>query len=407
MDKKYFANDKNGFDGISTNGNDMQAADIVENIFSKAITLHASDIHIEPLDTKTRVRLRIDGLLRPIEDIPAARHNSVISRIKVLCGMDIAEKRVPQDGRLEITREGRCIDLRISTLPTIRGEKIVIRVLDKERTLFSLDQLAFSEENLNLYQSMYKTARGIVLITGPTGSGKSTTLYATLNELNIQEQNIITIEDPVEYKIAGINQVAVNPKTGLTFAKGLRAIVRQDPNIIMVGEIRDAETAQIAIQSALTGHLVLSTLHTNSAVGAVTRLLDMGIEPFLLASAVRGVVAQRLVRKICPHCCKQYEAEDWEKNFLHVPAPAESKLLLQRGEGCEKCGFTGYKGRMAVQEVLPITEQITGLILHHDSEVMIQETARQHGFISLKQDGIDKVMAGYTTVAELIRSVCS
>lgn len=405
MDKKYFASDKNGFDGISTNGNDMQAADIVENIFSKAITLHASDIHIEPLDTKTRVRLRIDGLLRSIEDIPAARHNSVISRIKVLCGMDITEKRVPQDSRLEITREGRCIDLRISTLPTIRGEKIVIRVLDKERTLFSLNQLAFSEGNLKLYQSMYKTARGIVLITGPTGSGKSTTLYATLNELNTQEQNIITIEDPVEYKIAGINQVAVNPKTGLTFAKGLRAIVRQDPNIIMVGEIRDAETAQIAIQSALTGHLVLSTLHTNSAAGAVTRLLDMGIEPFLLASTVRGVVAQRLVRKICPHCCKQYEAEDWEKNFLHVPA--ERELLLQRGEGCEKCGFTGYKGRMAVQEVLPITEQITGLILHHDSEAMIQEAARQHGFITLKQDGIDKVMAGYTTVAELIRSVCS
>lgn len=405
MDKKYFASDKNGFDGISTNGNDMQAADIVENIFSKAITLHASDIHIEPLDIKTRVRLRIDGLLRVIEDIPAARHSSVISRIKVLCGMDIAERRVPQDGRLEITREGRCIDLRISTLPTIRGEKMVIRVLDKERTLFSLNQLAFSEENLKLYQSMYKTARGIVLITGPTGSGKSTTLYATLNDLNTQEQNIITIEDPVEYKIAGINQVAVNPKTGLTFAKGLRAIVRQDPNIIMVGEIRDAETAQIAIQSALTGHLVLSTLHTNSAAGAVTRLLDMGIEPFLLASAVRGVVAQRLVRKICPHCCKQYEAEDWEKNFLHVPA--ERELLLQRGEGCEKCGFTGYKGRMAVQEVLPITEQITGLILHHDSETMIQEAARQHGFISLKQDGVDKVMAGYTTVAELIRSVCS
>lgn len=405
MDKKYFASDKNGFDGINMNGNDMQAADIVENIFSKAIKLHASDIHIEPLDTKTRVRLRIDGLLRSIEDIPAARHNSVISRIKVLCGMDITEKRVPQDSRLEITREGRCIDLRISTLPTIRGEKIVIRVLDKERTLFSLNQLAFSVENLNLYQSMYQTARGIVLITGPTGSGKSTTLYATLNELNTQEQNIITIEDPVEYKIAGINQVAVNPKTGLTFAKGLRAIVRQDPNIIMVGEIRDAETAQIAIQSALTGHLVLSTLHTNSAAGAVTRLLDMGIEPFLLASAVRGVVAQRLVRKICPHCCKQYEAEDWEKNFLHIPA--ERELLLQRGEGCEKCGFTGYKGRMAVQEVLPITEQITGLILHRDSEKMIQETARQYGFISLKQDGVDKVITGYTTVAELIRSVCS
>lgn len=405
MDKKYFASDKNGFDGISTNGNDMQAADIVENIFSKAIKLHASDIHIEPLDIKTRVRLRIDGLLRSIEDIPAARHNSIISRIKVLCGMDIAEKRVPQDGRLEITRYGRCIDLRISTLPTIRGEKIVIRVLDKERTLFSLNQLAFSVENLNLYQSMYQTARGIVLITGPTGSGKSTTLYATLNDLNTQEQNIITIEDPVEYKIAGINQVAVNPKTGLTFAKGLRAIVRQDPNIIMVGEIRDIETAQIAIQSALTGHLVLSTLHTNSAAGAVTRLLDMGIEPFLLASALRGVVAQRLVRKICPYCCKQYEADDWEKNFLHVPA--ERELLLQRGEGCEKCGFTGYKGRMAVQEVLPITEQITGLILHHDSETMIQEAARQHGFISLKEDGIDKVMAGYTTVAELIRSVCS
>ena len=405
MDEKYFTNDKISFHSTGTNGNDMQAADIVENIFSQAVKLHASDIHMEPLDQGARVRLRIDGLLQTVKEIPAVRYNSVASRIKILCGMDIAEKRVPQDGRLDITREGRCIDLRISTLPTIRGEKIVIRVLDKEGALFSLSQLAFSEDNLKLYKSMYKTARGIVLITGPTGSGKSTTLYATLNELNTQEQNIITIEDPVEYKIDGVNQVAVNQKTGLTFAKGLRAIVRQDPNIIMVGEIRDTETAQIAIQSALTGHLVLSTLHTNSAAGAITRLLDMGIEPFLLTSAVRGVVAQRLVRKVCPHCCEQYEAEAWEKAFLQIQP--DEQLLLRRGTGCEKCGFTGYKGRMAVQEVLPITEQMSGRILHRDSEAVIQQAAHKNGFISLKQDGIDKAMAGYTTVAELMRSVCS
>ncbi len=405
MDNNYYETGKIGLNKLAAGGNDMQAADIVEDILSRAVKLHASDIHIEPLDQETRVRLRIDGLLQTVEQIASARHNSVISRLKVLCGMDIAEKRVPQDGRLDIIRNGRCIDLRISTLPTIRGEKAVIRILDKDGALLSLPQLDFSKANMQLYQDMYRAAHGIILITGPTGSGKSTTLYATLNELNTQEQNIITIEDPVEYKIPGINQVAVNQKTGLTFAKGLRAIVRQDPNIIMVGEIRDAETAQIAIQAALTGHLVLSTLHTNNAAGAITRLIDMGMEPFLLASAVRGVVAQRLVRRICPQCREEYEAQIWEKTCLNFPP--DQPLVLQRGSGCEKCGFTGYLGRMAVQEVLPLTAQMAGLIMKQADEISLQAAAVQNGFTDLRQDGINKVMAGFTTCAELMRSVYS
>lgn len=401
MDKSYYGIEKVA---IGSGSNERQTADIVDNMLTQAVQQRASDIHIEPLDMESRVRFRIDGLLHTVEKISASRHNSVISRIKVLCGMDIAEKRVPQDGRLEIERQGRKIDLRISTLPTIRGEKAVIRILDKEGFFLSLAQLHFSESNLRLYQDMYASAHGIILITGPTGSGKSTTLYATLSELNTQEKNIITIEDPVEYKIAGINQVAVNQKTGLTFARGLRSIVRQDPNIIMIGEIRDAETAQIAIQSALTGHLVLSTLHTASAAGAVARLLDMGIEPFLLASSIRGVVAQRLVRRICPYCVEKYEANAWEKACLHLPA--DEPYMLERGAGCAQCGFTGYRGRMAVQEVLSLTGKVAELVLRQADTAALQNAAKQDGFTDLRRDGAAKVLSGLTTVDELMRCVC-
>ena len=282
---------------------EVQAVKFVNELLELAVKKNASDIHIEPLEEVTRVRLRIDGLLCTAVEVLRSNHNAIISRIKIICGMDIAEKRLPQDGRVEVeVGSSSKIDLRVSTLPVINGEKVVIRLLEKSQKLLQLEALNFSESNFKIYKQLINSPHGIILLTGPTGSGKSTTLYATLQELNDETKNIITIEEPVERTIEGINQIAVNNKAGLTFATGLRSIVRQDPNIIMVGEIRDGETAKIAVQAALTGHLVFSTLHTNNAIGAVTRLLDIGIEPFLLAATLRGVVAQRLVRTICPYC---------------------------------------------------------------------------------------------------------
>lgn len=284
---------------------------LVDGVLDEAVRLNASDIHVEPLDKGLRVRLRVDGLLRTARTLDSQLHGAVLSRIKIMAGLDIAERRLPQDGRMDLAWGQRKIDLRISTMPTIRGEKAVIRILDKSNQFLQLDKLNFTEENLALYQKLYGSPYGMVLVTGPTGSGKSTTLYAALNELNDGAANIITIEDPAEYKLNGVNQVAVNSKAGLTFANGLRSIVRQDPDIIMVGEIRDSETARIAVQAALTGHLVFSTLHTNNAVGAISRLVDMGIEPFLLTSALRGIVAQRLVRCICPPLCRKIYCHLW------------------------------------------------------------------------------------------------
>lgn len=316
---------------FTNHGMEKPVPELIDELINRAVKQQASDIHLEPLEKATRIRFRIDGLLQTAATIFKEKHEAMISRLKVLGGMDIAEKRVPQDGRLDMLCDGRKIDLRISVLPVINGEKAVIRILDRESALLPLKNLSFSPANLERYKKIYTAAHGIALVTGPTGSGKSTTLYATLNELNAETQNIITIEDPVEYKITGINQVAVNNRTGLTFARGLRAIIRQDPNIIMIGEIRDAETANIAVQAALTGHLVFSTLHTNTAAGAITRLLDMGVEGFLLSSAIRGVVGQRLVRKICPHCRQQYEAETWEKAYLRQPVA--QTLILTKGTG--------------------------------------------------------------------------
>ena len=328
---------------------------------------------------------------------------AVVSRIKVLAGMDIAEKRLPQDGSIKLELDGRSVDLRISTLPTILGEKAVIRILDRERFALKLDELDFTPQNLELYRSLYSNGNGIVLLTGPTGSGKTTTLYATLTELNSDERNIVTVEDPVEYRIAGINQVAVNEKAGLTFASGLRSILRQDPDIMMIGEIRDLDTAQTAIHAALTGHLVLSTLHTNSAAGAVVRLIDMGIEPFLVASALRGVVAQRLVRRICPHCKTAYAASDEEKAYLNVDAGAE--LTLYKGAGCEHCRGTGYLGRMALQEVMPVLSELKKFILKETQESVLFDEARKFGAVSMHEDGVRKVLNGLTTVSELLRAV--
>lgn len=353
-----------------------QSVDFVDDLLKMAVSRRASDIHIEPMQDKTRIRLRVDGMLQVLCDLPKSHQDGVVSRIKVLGEMDITEKRLPQDGHLEKPIENRLIDLRISTMPTVHGEKVVVRILDKTTTFSSLDKLTFTDENLTAYRNLFRSPHGIVLVTGPTGSGKSTTLYATLNELNKPETNIITIEDPVEYQLEGVNQIALNTKAGLTFANGLRAIVRQDPDIIMVGEIRDEETARIAVQAALTGHLVLSTLHTNSAVGAITRLLDMGIEPYLLASCLRGVVAQRLVRRVCHKC---------------------------EACGCEDCFGTGYNGRLAVQEVMTVNEEIRHLITGRAAEKDILTAAEGNGFVSLYDDGMKKVLAGATTLTELLR----
>ena len=354
---------------------EVQAVKFVNELLELAVKQNASDIHIEPLETVTRVRLRIDGLLCSAVEVQRSNHSAIVSRIKIICGMDIAEKRLPQDGRVEVEVGSSKVDLRVSTLPVINGEKVVVRLLEKSQKLLELKALNFSVSNLKIYKQLINSPHGIILLTGTTGSGKSTTLYATLQELNDETKNIITIEDPVERTLEGINQIAVNNKAGLTFATGLRSIVRQDPNIIMVGEIRDGETAKIAVQAALTGHLVFSTLHTNNAIGAVTRLLDIGIEPFLLAAALRGVVAQRLVRTICSYC----------------------------EGGCEHCNYTGYRGRIAVQEVLQITTKLQNLINHGVEESVLLETAKESGFTTIQEDCLAKVQAGRTTMEEYYR----
>ncbi len=379
------------------------AVKTADNIIAQAVQGGASDIHIEPEENGARVRLRTDGVLYEAAELTRPLMQAVVSRIKVLAGMDIAEKRLPQDGSIKLELDGRSIDLRISTLPTILGEKAVVRILDRERFKLNLEELDFSPENLALYRRLYTYGSGIVLLTGPTGSGKTTTLYATLAELNNNERNIVTVEDPVEYRLAGINQVAVNEKAGLTFANGLRSILRQDPDIMMIGEIRDLDTAATAIHAALTGHLVFSTLHTNNAAGAVVRLIDMGIEPFLVASALRGVVAQRLVRRICPHCKTAYTAASEERAFVN--ADLQAGLTLYKGTGCDKCRGTGYLGRMAVQEVLPVVPELKSYILKETQEQALFNEAEKSGAVSMREDGIKKVLQGHTTVTELLRAV--
>ena len=348
------------------NADAVKAAD---SLIAKAAASGASDIHMEPGENNACVRMRIDGVLYKEAEMNKTLMQAVVSRVKVLAGMDIAEKRLPQDGSIKLELDGRNIDLRISSLPTILGEKIVIRILDREKFALNLDELSFTPENLALYRRLYNYGSGIVLLTGPTGSGKTTTLYATLAELNSSERNIVTIEDPVEYRINGISQVAVNEKAGLTFASGLRSILRQDPDIIMLGEIRSLDTAATAIRAALTGHLVFSTLHTNNAAGAAVRLVDMGIEPFLVASALRGVVAQRLVRRICPHCKTVYAANAEEKAYLNITGGDD--LMLYKGSGCEKCRGTGYLGRMALQEVMPVVPELKKFILGKAQDTLL------------------------------------
>lgn len=381
-------------------------AKIVATILEFAVKSRASDVHIEPQEEKTRVRYRIDGILHEKLILPRRVHDAVVSRIKILSDMKIDEKRLPQDGRFNFRAGNDEVDLRVSSLPTVQGEKIVMRLLKKSGKVPELPELGLRGRALKNLEDLIRVPHGIILITGPTGSGKTTTLYAILNKVNTIRVNIVTLEDPVEYQIQGVNQVQVNPQAGLTFASGLRSFLRQDPNIIMVGEIRDNETADLAIQASLTGHLVFSTLHTNSATGALPRLLDMHAEPFLLASSMTCVVAQRVLRKICENCKESYlpPAEviaDIRREL--GPLVPTGEIKLYRGRQCVECNDTGYFGRIAIFEVLPVTEKIGRLILERQPAIALEKQAVADGMVLMKQDGFMKALAGITTVEEVLR----
>ena len=386
---------------------DAPVVRFVNLLITQAIADKASDIHLEPTEKDLRVRYRIDGVLRDAHRAPRSILGGVVSRLKIMADMDIAERRIPQDGRLSVSHLGQTIDLRVATLPTVWGEKVVARVLDNSNTRLGLADLGFSPGNFTRFEASYTKPYGMILVTGPTGSGKSTTLYATLNILNQQHVNVITVEDPVEYRLPGINQVQTNPKAGLTFASALRSILRSDPDIVLIGEIRDHETANIAVEAALTGHLVLSTLHTNDAPSAVTRLVEMGIEPFLVGSALDCVVAQRLCRSLCERCKEAYVPGAEALALVGFPVePGEADdLVLHRPKGCSTCGGTGYRGRMALHEVMPIDEQLEKLTVRRSSADEITRAAREGGMGSLREDGWLKVRHGRTSIEEVLRVV--
>lgn len=378
---------------------------LVNLMFSQAVRDNASDIHIEPYQNSLKIRQRLDGILHDMLSPPKHVQSALISRVKIMAKLNIAEKRLPQDGRIELKIANKEIDVRVSTLPTAFGERVVLRLLRKSTVMISLTDLGMPEDRFIPFEQQIKAPNGIVLVTGPTGSGKTTTLYAALSSINSSDINIITIEDPIEYRINGIGQVQVNPKIDLTFASGLRSIVRQDPDVILVGEIRDTETAQIAIQSALTGHLVFSTLHTNDSAGAITRLRDMGIEQFLIASSVNAILAQRLVRIICPHCKEEYTPAPEMLQRIGVAEVDIPDHKAYRGKGCAKCYQTGYKGRCGIFELLLMTPDMKALVLKTSDSNEIKRQAIANGMISLQQDGAMKVLQGITTIEEVYR-VC-
>jgi type IV pilus assembly protein PilB len=398
------------FDDLSSNerGRDDDVTDLdspivrlVNQLLTNAVIQKASDIHIDPQETKVVVRYRVDGVLRVERILPRHMQSVLTARVKIMSNLDITEHRIPQDGRIKINLEFHPIDLRVSTLPTVYGEKIVMRILDMGAALNDLNKIGFNALNLKRFSELIEQPTGIVLITGPTGSGKSSTLYAALNKLNSEQVNIITIEDPVEYQLEGINQIQVNSNVGMTFAAGLRSILRQDPNIIMVGEIRDKETAQIAVRASLTGHLVLSTVHTNDSIGTITRLTDMGVEPFLIASSLSGIVAQRLVRKVCRDCGEMQEAT---KREVEIFARRGMKIdKINRGKGCPSCNMTGYKGRIALHEVLVINDEMRRVIMNDDSIQNLKEIAIKNKTIFLIDDGLLKVKQGLTNTEEVLR----
>jgi general secretion pathway protein E len=366
----------------------------------EAVKEKASDIHIEPYEKGVDVRFRVDGILNKVLSPPKIIHEALISRVKILAHLDIAEKRLPQDGRIQLLVGGKDIDIRVSIVPTALGERAVLRLLDRQSGTLELEMLGFNEELLLSLKKALSRQNGIILVTGPTGSGKTTTLYGSLLRLNTEDRNIITVEDPVEYQLNGIGQIQVNPKIGLTFASGLRSILRQDPDIMMVGEIRDLETAEIAVHASLTGHLVLSTLHTNDAPSATTRLIDMGIEPFLVSSSLVCVLAQRLVRVICPHCKKPYEPAPQELSYLDCTPPPE---VLYHGKGCERCLGKGYLGRTGIYELLELTPEIRTLIAGGKDAQTIRGAALKTGYRPLQNYAVEKIVKGITTVEEVIR----
>ena len=390
---------------LRESADDAPVIKLVHSVLGQAVTQGASDIHFEPGEDEMRVRFRIDGVLHEAARVPKRMVAGVVSRVKIMSEMDIAEKRVPQDGRVSVTVEDRKIDLRITTLPTQRGEGCTIRILEKDQALRSLDELGMDGDGRERFEASFTRPHGAVLVTGPTGSGKSTTLYAALKQLNAVETKVITVEDPVEYRIAGISQMNVNRKAGLTFANGLRSILRADPDIIMVGEIRDRETAQIAIEGALTGHLVLSTLHTNDAPGAISRLIEMGIEPFLVASALDCIVAQRLARTLCQHCKRRtiLSAEVMRDHGF----PALADVEAYEPVGCARCGGSGYRGRIGLYEVMTVTEEIRTLAIERASADRIAEVAVRQGMRRLRDDGLEKVRQGRTSIAEVYRVTSS
>jgi type IV pilus assembly protein PilB len=379
---------------------------MVNLLITQAIGDRASDIHIEPSERDVRIRYRVDGVLHEVMRSPKNVQAGLISRLKVMADINIAERRVPQDGRISLTVGGKSIDLRVATLPTVYGEKVVIRVLDKSSVLLRLEDLGFLEEAYKSYEVAFTKPYGAILVTGPTGSGKSTTLYATLNQINSPDRNIITVEDPVEYRLAGINQVQVNNRAGLTFASALRSILRADPDVVLIGEIRDRETAVIAIEASLTGHLVLSTLHTNDAPSSLPRLIEMGVEPYLAASAIDCIVAQRLLRKLCVKCKEPYKPDHAELEQAGYPEFlwAEIDQLFRPG-GCGQCAKTGYRGRLGIYEIMPVSEEIERMVVERSSSEEIKRSAAGDGMIQLREDGLEKVRTGVTSVQEVLRVV--
>ena len=375
----------------------------VNSVLYEAVKDRASDIHIEPFEGDLSIRYRVDGVLHNVHSLSKKHHSPILSRVKVMASLDIAEKRLPQDGRIRIKIAGKDIDIRVSTVPTSFGERAVLRLLDRSQVLLGLEEIGMGKDHLLAMEKITALSHGITLVTGPTGSGKTTTLYAALTRINSADKNIITVEDPVEYQLNGISQIQVSPKINLTFANGLRSILRQDPNVIMVGEVRDLETAQIAIQASLTGHLVFSTLHTNDAAGAVTRLIDMGVEPFLVASSVTSILAQRLVRGICPHCKEQYQPLQEEIEEMGLEWREISPEGLWRGAGCPQCIGTGYLGRTGIYELLHVSDGVRAAILRNPDSQTVKRIALDQGMRTLREDGAIKIREGITTIEEVLR----
>lgn len=393
-------------DATAGEGDDNAVIKLANMIITTAIKMKASDIHIEPMEKEFRIRYRIDGALRKMDSPPKRLQGAIISRFKIMSKMKISEKRVPQDGRIQISVGGKDLDLRVSSVPTNHGESIVMRILDKSNLSLGLPQLGFLSDDQTTFERLIKLPDGVVLVTGPTGSGKTTTLYACLGQINTPDKKLITVEDPVEYQMSGINQVQVNKDVGLDFSAALRSILRQAPNIVMIGEIRDAETADIAMEAALTGHLVFSTLHTNDAPSAVTRLLDIGVKPFLVASALRAAMAQRLVRAICEKCKEAYTPSEREIKMLTGLASGTSAQIpdhMYHGAGCDKCGKTGYKGRKGIFEIFKVDDTIQRLIFDHAPATLLRQRAREMGMRTLREDGMLKVASGMTSLAEVLR----